>query len=252
LEAASRRIVERCGFVGCASVEFLLHDGKAYFLEINGYIQPSYLASHAVSGIDLLKEQIKIHAGEFLSLTASDAKPHNHAISVSINAEDPSENFTPCPGHLERFLIKPGLGTTVYSTVWTGENVSTLYDPVIAQVVTEGLSRELAVGKLSTALNCYIVEGLKTNLPFLRALVSSDWFLSGEIDMSRTNHPQAIQAILDSSVSEEEETIAALVAAITLHNDSNSQQILEALESTDNYSFWNFTSRLISRNKLQS
>lgn len=252
LAVLSRRLVERMDMVGFASVEFLLEADQAYFLEINGYIQPAHVATNRLTGIDLIKEQIRVVAGEELSISQEEMRVRGHVIGVSINAEDPEDDFAPSPGTLLYFDTPSGTGATVYATAQSGDRISTFYDPLVAQVVAVDSTRKDTIRKLLVALDGFIVEGIKSNLPLLQAILRHERFSKGNFSVDLLSDRAVIRELLDSTRSEEEETISALLAALALGNDKNTQEILDAAaERSDGYSFWNFTSRLLNRNKME-
>lgn len=252
LAGFSRRLVERLEMVGFASVEYLVDGDKAYFLEINNYVQPSHAATTELTGIDLIKEQIRVCSGEDLLFGQEDVFAHGRAMSVFVNAEDPLEDFAPSPGVVHRFELRSGAGIRVHSTLASGDTVSSLYDPVLAQVVAVNHHREDVIRKLSVALSGFIIEGVKTNLPFLRSLLEAEAFVSGDVNVSFLSERSSLRDLLENMSVDEEEEIAALIAALTLHNDVNSQKIIEAAAAQANqYSIWNFTSRLLNRNKME-
>lgn len=252
LATKSRRLVERLEFVGVASVEFLISGDEAYFLEINGYLQPGFAASSRLNGIDIVREQISICAGESLSFSQEDVFPRGCAVSLSINAEDPLEDFTPSPGTVDCLAFPSASGVELLTTVSSGDEISSLYAPVIGQAIAVDQTREAAICKLQAALSSCIIEGLKTNLPFLEALLGAPEFAQGKIDMDYLSDAGKLQELAASMQVSEEEDMAAFIAALTLHNDANSEQIIQAAENrAQQYSFWNLTSRLLNRNKME-
>lgn len=251
ISALARRFVDKLDYVGFASVEFLVQDRTAYFLEMNTYIPPWHLATHALTGIDILKEQIRIVAGEQLSLPAAPISPRGHVIGVSVNAEDPARDFVPSPGTISQFEAPLATGAVIYATAKSGDAVSSFYDPVIAQAVAQDVSRESTIKKLEVALSEFIIEGVKTNLPFLRAVLGTPSFREGDATLALVSDRDSLKDVLEGTRIDLEEDIAALIAVLALHNDSNSQEIIDAASNKgEGFSFWNLTSRLLNRNTM--
>ena len=251
LAAQSRRLVEKLEIVGCASVEFLIDDVGAQFLELNCSIQPAHVATYEVTGLDLLKEQLRIHAGEPLSLAQEDIQPQRVALSVVLNAEDPAVGFAPSSGSIKRFEIQSGMGVSVYSTVTAGDRLSPYFDPALAHVVAADWTREDACNKLEASLKSTIVEGVKTNIPFLLALIRSEAFQEGAMHTGYIADREIQRQLTDAAQEGEGEDVAALIAALALHHDANREGILEGAEKVSSYSLWNLTSRLWNRNKME-
>ncbi|MCC6932846.1 MAG: ATP-grasp domain-containing protein [Deltaproteobacteria bacterium] len=222
----SCRLVEHLGLVGCLSVEFLYDGNDIYFNEINGYIQPTHLVTHAHTGVNLLAQQIKIFAGEKLDITQADINPRGHALGVSINAEDPENNFIPSTGALNQRFMYSGMGVTVHKTFVEGEKLSSFYEPVLAQLIAVDQTRTQTINKLITVLRSYILEGVKTNIAFIEAILNSALFRAGKMDSSYIHQPKALKELITVNVDEKEEDIAALLAALTLANDAQTKNSL--------------------------
>jgi pyruvate carboxylase subunit A len=246
LASMSRKLVEKLDFVGFTSVEFLVAD-RPWFLELNTFIQPAHVATNEVAGVDVIKEQIRIFAGEPLAVTAEDVHARGHAITLSVNAEEPLADFAPSPGIIKRFDLASGTGITVFATAHAGDTVSSFYDPTIAQAVFVDRARAEALARLRAGLGGFVIEGIKTNLPFLKAVTTSPEFEKAEMDISFINDRQHLRKLLEKTSSEDEATIAAVIAALTLHNDAGSQHILDEAQRAGNYSIWNFASRFLGR-----
>ncbi|MFP4283300.1 MAG: acetyl-CoA carboxylase biotin carboxylase subunit, partial [Opitutales bacterium] len=133
-----------------------------------------------VYGVDLIKEQLRIAAGEKLTLRQKDVKPIGHAVEVRICAEDPSQNFIPSPGEITLYYAPGGPGVRIDSHVYAGYTVPPYYDSMIAKLITRGADREDALNRMSRALRDYLIRGISTNVEFARAIVDDPVFRSGE------------------------------------------------------------------------
>jgi acetyl-CoA carboxylase biotin carboxylase subunit len=171
------------GYASAGTMEFLLaRDGQFYFMEMNTRIQVEHPVTEMVTGIDLIREQIRIAAGESLGLGQESIRMHGHAIECRINAEDPSRNFAPCPGTVDEFHLPGGFGTRVDTHVYAGYKVSPYYDSMIGKLVVHGRDREDATRRIERALEEFVVGGIETTLPFHLLLVRSDAFKTGDFD----------------------------------------------------------------------
>ena len=169
------------GYRSAGTIEGLLTaDGTYYFLEMNTRIQVEHTVTEAVTGIDLVREQVLIAAGEPLSLAQEDVLLIGHAIECRINAEDVSRGFLPAPGRIEAYREPGGLGVRVDSGVRAGDEISDLYDPLIAKLVVHDVDRERARRRALRALEEFEITGVKTLVGFHRALLSASCFVAGE------------------------------------------------------------------------
>lgn len=250
LATISRRLVEQEEFVGFASVEFLVSDGKAYFLEINSYLSPFHLATYQLTGVNLLKEQIRIFSGMPLLESQDSISARGVVVAVALNAEDPEEGFRPSPGELDSFSMPPTIGVNSYYTAHAGDTVSTFYDSLLAQVVVSDHSRADALVRMSNALAGVRIEGIKTNVEFLNAIMKSPLINGYEVVVSSLNKAEFVKELLQEARGDELGTIAAILASLALDNDENQQEILNAIAESQRSSFWSFTSRLLNRNKM--
>ena len=244
----SRRLIEHLDAVGCLAVEFLYDGTNAYFLEVNGYIQPTHLVTHALTGINLLAEQIRIFANERLPFGQQDIVPRGHALAVSLNAEDPGNNFIPSTGALDQRFMFSSMGVTVHKAFVEGERLSNFYEPVLAQVVATDYTREQVINKLLATLRCFILEGIKTNISFIEAVINSAIFRAGKMYSTYIFEPKVITELMNVGVDEREEDIAALLAAITLANDTQSKNAILSTKKSPFSSLGNLVGRLFNRN----
>jgi len=176
------RGAQQVEYDSAGTMEFLLdEDGKFYFMEMNTRIQVEHPVTELVTGIDLVKEQIMVAAGERLSLRQSDVTFRGHAIEVRINAEDPLNGFRPSPGLVEFFHVPGGIGVRIDSHVYQGYTISPHYDSLIAKLVVHGRDRAEAVARLERALAECLITGIKTTTEFSLDVVRSPAFRSGQV-----------------------------------------------------------------------
>ncbi|MBP9722401.1 MAG: acetyl-CoA carboxylase biotin carboxylase subunit [Gammaproteobacteria bacterium] len=166
------------GYRGAGTFEFLYQDGKFYFIEMNTRIQVEHPVTEMITGIDIVKEQIKIAAGEKLSFTQEDVKINGHAIECRVNAEDPT-NFMPCPGLVTLFHPPGGPGIRVDSHLYSSYKVPPYYDSLIAKIIAYGNTREQAIAKMSNAFDELIIDGIKTNIPLHQNILQDAIFNQG-------------------------------------------------------------------------
>ncbi|MCK5147877.1 acetyl-CoA carboxylase biotin carboxylase subunit [bacterium] len=165
------------------TVEFLLDkDGSFYFMEMNTRIQVEHPVTEMVYGIDIVKEQLKIAAGNNLEKTAAGLAPKGHAIECRINAEDPAKDFRPMPGRIENFHVPGGYGIRVDTHAYAQYVVPPYYDSLIAKIISHGRDREEAIDQMLRALSEFIIEGIPTTIPFHQQLLSDARFQSGNFD----------------------------------------------------------------------
>ncbi|MCP4751678.1 MAG: ATP-grasp domain-containing protein, partial [Proteobacteria bacterium] len=251
LESVIQQLVNRLNIRGFASVVFLVDGDDTYFLEINGYIQPFYTGTSLLTGIDLLKEQIRIFSGEPLEIKPEQLNRNGHVVSVSICAEDTDNNFAPSPGKIDRFYLPFGQGINVQTNVFSGDSVATFYDPMIAKVMVREANRKKAIQKMKVALDDFFVDGIKTNIPLMRAILNSKQFRSRRMNISFITSQENRTKIMEEMQTQEEQEVASLVGALALHHDSNNQQILEAARENSRTFLWNAASRWITQKKSE-
>jgi acetyl-CoA carboxylase, biotin carboxylase subunit len=181
---AAVRGAKAIGYHSAGTVEFLLdEDGSFYFMEMNTRIQVEHPVTELVTGVDLVKEQIRVAAGERLSVpTDRPVELRGHAIECRINAEDPARNFAPSPGLITTFHAPGGPGIRVDSHVYGGYRVPPYYDSLIGKIIAYGNSREEALARMAIALDSLVVEGVHTTTPFLLELIREPRFIANDID----------------------------------------------------------------------
>ena len=179
---AAVRVAQLVGYTNAGTVEFLLDkDGKFYFLEMNTRIQVEHPVTEQITGLDLVQWQLRIASGERLPLRQEDVTLTGHAIEARITAQDPDADFAPSTGKITKWC-PPGFGGIRMDThVYAGFTISPYYDPMIAKLVVWGRDREEAVRRLAIALDEFQVEGIKTNIPFLRRMVRHPRYISGDV-----------------------------------------------------------------------
>ncbi|HEY7348584.1 MAG TPA: acetyl-CoA carboxylase biotin carboxylase subunit [Ktedonobacterales bacterium] len=178
--AAAVRVAQAAGYVNAGTVEFLLDtDGRYYFLEMNTRLQVEHPVTEWVTGADLVKHQIMIAAGEPLGLSQEEIAPRGHAIEMRLYAEDPAQDFLPSTGRIEVFEPPRAPGVRVDSGVAGGSEVTVYYDPMLAKLIVYGEDRQSALERLRWALEHWVVLGVETNLPLLRAIAAHPDFAAG-------------------------------------------------------------------------
>jgi acetyl-CoA carboxylase biotin carboxylase subunit len=180
--AAAVRIAKACGYENAGTVEFLVDvQRNFYFLEMNTRLQVEHPVTEWVTGLDLVKEQFRIAAGERLGLRQEDVAWRGAALECRIYAEDPANNFFPSPGKITQLRTPSGPGVRNDSGIYEGWTVPVFYDPLLSKLVTWGRDRAEAIARMQRALGEYQVAGIKTNLPFFRSILSHEQFLAGKL-----------------------------------------------------------------------
>jgi len=179
------RVAESAGralnYTNAGTIEFIYSEGKFYFMEVNARIQVEHAITEIVTGVDLVKEQIKMAAGLTLDIYPENINLNGWAIECRINAEDPLNNFAPCPGKLAGYRSPGGIGIRVDSGVHTRYIVPPFYDPMISKLIIWGRDRQETIERAKRALYEYIIVGVSTNIPFLKAVVENPSFVKGEM-----------------------------------------------------------------------
>lgn len=182
LGALALSAARAAGYVGAGTVEFLRGaDGSFFFMEMNARLQVEHPVTEEVYGRDLVKAQIRIAAGEKLRWTQEDLVPSGHSMECRITAEDPAHGFMPCPGRIQSVRVPSGPGVRDDSAVASGYDIPIHYDPLVAKLITWGRTREEVIRRMRRALDEYRLEGITTNIPFLRAVLDHPEFERGEL-----------------------------------------------------------------------
>ena len=188
-EEQRNRIGERCvnacleiGYRSAGTFEFLYENGEFYFIEMNTRLQVEHPVTEMITGVDIVREQLRIAAGEKLDITQDDVKVQGHAIECRINAEDP-KTFMPSPGLINLYHAPGGPGVRVDSHIYSGYKVPPFYDSMIGKLITHGASRESALARMQNALTEIVIEGIKTNVPLHREIFQHSAFQRGGTDI---------------------------------------------------------------------
>ena len=184
--------LEQIGYSSAGTVEFLMdEDGSIYFIEMNARIQVEHPVTEMVTSFDIVKEQIRVAAGDPGSFQGDGRRLRGHAIECRINAEDPSRNFQPSPGLITAYHPPGGPGVRLDTHVYAGYTVPPYYDSLLAKVIVHGNTREEALSRMGQALDSFILEGVTTTIPFLARVIRHPDFVSGKIDtrfLERESH----------------------------------------------------------------
>ena len=179
------RAAKAVGYENAGTIEFLLDkDRNFYFMEMNTRIQVEHPVTEMVTGMDLIKEQIRVAAGELLSVSQKDVTITGHAIECRINAENPSKNFMPCPGLITNVHIPGGNGVRVDTHIYSDYKVPANYDSMLMKLIVYDKDRESAIAKMRSALGEVVIEGIETNINFQYEILENDAFQEGDTDTS--------------------------------------------------------------------
>ncbi|MGF1571535.1 MAG: acetyl-CoA carboxylase biotin carboxylase subunit [Sumerlaeia bacterium] len=179
---AAVRCAKLVNYCGAGTIEFLLDEDRKsfYFMEMNTRIQVEHPVTELITGVDIIKEQISVAAGNQLSLTQNEIIIGGHAIECRINAEDPAMNFMPSPGRLKDFVTPGGPGVRVDSACYPGYMIPPFYDSMIAKLIVFDKTRDAAIRRMKRALGEFVIEGVKTTIPFHKEVMDSDLFKEGD------------------------------------------------------------------------
>lgn len=180
--AACVKACENMGYVGAGTFEFLYEDGGFYFIEMNTRVQVEHPVTEMVTGVDIIREQISVAAGNPLSFTQDQIQLNGHAIECRINAENPN-TFMPSPGTIARYHAPGGPGVRVDSHIYSGYTVPPHYDSMIAKFITHGATRTEALKRMEIALSESMIDGIETNIPLQRDIVTDATFLAGPVSI---------------------------------------------------------------------
>lgn len=189
------RLAKAVNYVGAGTVEFLVDkNNNYYFMEMNTRIQVEHPVTEAVTGSNLVKEQIRMAAGYRLSRRQNDIMFNGHAIECRINAEDPLKNFMPVPGRIETLVVPGGIGVRIDSAIYQGYTVQPYYDSMLAKVIVHAPTRLDAIARMRRVLTEFIIEGVPTTIDFHLAMLRDPEFISGDYNIGYLNQklPQII------------------------------------------------------------
>lgn len=182
---AAIKAAKKVGYTSGGTIEFLVDKNKNfYFMEMNTRIQVEHGITEERTGIDIVKEQIRIAAGEKLKIKQKDVEFRGHVIECRINAENPSKNFRPSPGKITGLILPGGNGIRVDTFVYEGYTIPPNYDSMIAKIIAHGKTRNEAISKMKRALEETVIEGVDTNIDFLFTIIRNSNFLRGKYDTS--------------------------------------------------------------------
>lgn len=179
--AAAILAAREINYEGAGTVEFIFADGKFYFMEMNTRIQVEHPVTEMITGIDLVKEQIRIANGEKLSIRQEDVVFSGHAIECRINAEDHERNFLPSPGHIDAYVAPGGIGVRVDSHCYPGYSIPPFYDSLAGKLIVWGKDRNEAIQRMQRALDEYAITGIKTTIPFHQLVLAHSVFQDGDV-----------------------------------------------------------------------
>ncbi len=212
---AAVKVAKAIGYVNAGTVEFLYSRGDFYFLEVNTRLQVEHGITEMITGIDIVMEQLRIAWGEKLDFMQEDICINGHAIECRINAEDPLNDFAPSPGKIRGYRSAGGPGVRVDSGVHTGYTISPYYDSMISKLCVWERTRDLAIARMERALYEYVVVGVKTNIPFHKAVMRNPDFRSGKITTAFIEDHNILESVEEIVKSEAEkgDTLASAIEA---------------------------------------
>jgi len=229
---AALRAARAVNYTNAGTVEFLVDsEGKFYFLEMNTRLQVEHLITEMITGVDIVKEQIRIAAEEPLQYRQEDISINGHAINCRINAEDPSKDFAPCPGTIIGYHAPGGLGVRVDSALYAGYTIPVFYDSLIAKLAVWGRNRREAIQRLRRALEEYRIEGVETTIPLHTKIIEDEHFIKGQINTGFVK--DRIESLkLEKGLGSED--VAALVAALafSIHKDRSAFAVIPRRKAT--------------------
>lgn len=221
-------VARACDYKGAGTVEFLMdEENNFYFLEMNTRLQVEHPVTEMITGIDLVREQIRVAQGEKLSFTQDELKINGHAIELRIYAEDPENNFMPDIGTLKIYRKPEGIGIRVDDGYIEGMTVPVYYDPMLAKLTVWGRNREAAIERMKRAIDEYTVNGIETTLSFGRFVMNHPAFIEGKYD---THFVERYFNTRNTDKSTDNNDIAAIAASIILHKESIIQNISTGCE----------------------
>lgn len=259
--AAAVAIARAANYHSVGTVEFLVDaERNFYFLEMNTRLQVEHPVTEMVTGVDLVREQIRIAAGEKLSIKQEDVRWNGVAVECRVYAEDPANNFLPSPGKITKLRTPSGPGVRDDSGVYEGWEVPLYYDPMISKLVTWGATRDEAIARMKRALGEYHVGGIRTTIPFFLAVLNDEEFRRGEIDtgfiarfLERQKAAQNLAAVAskDSSESEltPEQLAATFVAALNYSRQVQKRQLNNSVSTNEQVSKWKLAGRMARLSK---
>ena len=227
--ATAVRIGKLAGYTNAGTVEFLLDsEENYYYLEMNTRLQVEHPVTELVTGIDLVKEQVKIAAGESLRWRQEDVQMRGTAIECRIYAEDPANNFFPSPGLITRLQVPAGPGVRRDSGVYEGWRVPLEYDPLLSKIAVWAEDRKEAIARMQRALGEYEIQGIRTNIPFFRRVLENPDFVAGRLDTGFIDRALAGGLMVEELPSQDEERAALLALLLHVERHGDAAPALDA------------------------
>jgi len=229
-------VARSCNYYGAGTVEFLVDENlNYYFLEMNTRLQVEHPVTEMITGVDLVKEQIRVARNEKLSFGQEDLKINGHALEVRVYAEDPTNNFLPDIGKLVTYQRPSGPGVRVDDGFEEGMDIPIYYDPMISKLITHAKNREEAIGRMIRAIDDYKITGVQTTLPFCRWAIQHDAFTSGHFDTHFVKQYFTPEVLKNDN--QDEEMIACVLASRAFARDKENNKKVPA-SSSDKTSAW--------------
>ena len=177
--------IKKIGYTNAGTIEFLVDKNKNfYFMEMNTRVQVEHPITEIITGVDIIKEQIRITGGEKLSYKQNEINFNGHSLEVRINCEDPEKNFMPCPGNIIDMHLPGGNGIRVDTAIYCGYNIPPYYDSMIAKVIAHGKTREESISKMKSAIAELVIDGVVTNADFILKILEDKDFQNNNYDTS--------------------------------------------------------------------
>lgn len=248
MEALIASLAKKLNLIGYATVEFLVSEGEAYMIDVDSCMQASHSVTSMYSGINVIREQIRLHSGESLRFQSDQIQRKGHAMGIFLYAMDPYRKFAPSPGRIDRFHTPSGEGILLQSAVSSGDMVSPQYDPLIAKIMVMDSTREEAIARMANALEDCFIDGIQTTLPMMRAVLASPDFAKAKMSISTLFSEDKRIELLRALRNHRDDEIACVVAALALNTDSNASQILASAPQGN--LLWSMASRMMNRKKM--
>jgi acetyl-CoA carboxylase biotin carboxylase subunit len=229
-------VARSCSYIGAGTVEFLYNEGEFYFLEMNTRLQVEHPVTELITGIDLVKEQIRIAEGKTLSFRQDDLKIIGHALELRVYAEDPKNNFLPDIGTLHRYKKPEGPAVRIDDGFEEGMQIPVYYDPMIAKLCTHANTREEAIEKMNRAIDDYEISGVETTLDFGKFVINHDDFRTGNYNTGFVNERFKAE-LLETKADPDAEELAAILSAGIILTDG-SIKTLDTNKSVSKQSNW--------------
>jgi acetyl-CoA carboxylase biotin carboxylase subunit len=234
--AAAIAVARGCGYYGAGTVEFILDEQKKfYFLEMNTRLQVEHPVTEFITGIDLVKEQIRIAEGHPLAYTQEELSIRGHAIELRVYAEDPEQDFMPAPGIITRYKAPMGPGVRVDDCVEKGSSIPIYYDPLIAKLTVSGSDREEALCRMIRAIDEYDIAGVATTLPFGKYVMKHPVFQDGSFDTHFVKHHFSKEKISEEELPEDVHRLAALLAGYLVSEEKKRKKPVASLPISDKW-----------------